>query len=96
MKQIVFGTVVAIASFTAISAHAADGEAIYNQHCAMCHNAMSPKLGDKAAWAPLLKKGTDALVESTAKGKGTMPPQSPGISSADIKTAVEYMESKVQ
>ncbi|HTW35753.1 MAG TPA: c-type cytochrome [Rhizomicrobium sp.] len=80
----------------AASAEAADGQAVYNQNCAMCHNVMSPKLGDKAAWAPLIKQGTDALVASTIKGKGAMPPQRGKLSDADIKAAVEYMESKGQ
>lgn len=80
----------------ASEAQAADGQAVYNQSCAMCHNAMSPKLGDKAAWAPLIKKGTDALVASTIKGRGAMPPQGGKLSDADIKATVEYMESKGQ
>ena len=83
-----------LAVIAASGARAADGQAVYNQNCAMCHNAMSPKLGDKAAWAPLIKQGTDALVATTIKGKGAMPPQK--APEADIKAAVEYMESKAQ
>jgi cytochrome c5 len=97
MKQIILGSAVAIASLTlAFGARAADGEAVYNQHCAMCHNAMPPKLGDKAAWAPLIKQGTDALVANTIKGKGAMPPQGANASEADIRAAVEFMVSKAQ
>lgn len=89
--------VAAIVTSVAI-AQAAGGEAVYTRHCAMCHNAMSPKLGDKAAWAPLIKGGTDALVATTLKGKGVMPPQRSvaGLTEADVKAAVEYMESKAQ
>jgi len=79
-------------------ANAADGQAVYNQDCALCHNAMSPKLGDKAAWAPLIKEGTPALVSSTIKGKGAMPVRGghADLSDADAKAAVEYMESQSQ
>lgn len=79
-------------------AWAADGDAVYNQNCGACHNAMPPKLGDKAAWAPRLKLGTDALVASVIKGKGVMPPRGghANLSDGDIKAAVEYMESKAQ
>ena len=74
-------------------AAAADGKAVYDKSCGGCHNAMAPKLGDKAAWGPLAKKGTDALVASVVKGKGAMPPKGGAASSsdADIKAAVEYM-----
>jgi cytochrome c5 len=79
-------------------ANAADGQAVYNQDCALCHNAMSPKLGDKAAWAPLIKEGNAALVASTVKGKGAMPARGghSDLSDADAKAAVEYMESQGQ
>jgi cytochrome c5 len=79
-------------------AMAADGQAVYSQNCAACHTSMSPKLGDKVAWAPLIKEGTDALVASTIKGKGAMPPRGghANLSDADIKAAVAYMESQGQ
>jgi cytochrome c5 len=55
-------------------------------------------LGDKAAWAPLIKEGADSLVASTIKGKGTMPPRGghANLSDADIKAAVAYMVSQGQ
>ena len=77
---------------------AADGQASYNANCAACHNNLKPKLGDKAAWEPLLKQGEDALVASVIRGKGTMPPRGgkPKLSDDDIKAAVQYMVSKVK
>jgi len=91
----------AIAGMTltiAAPAVAADGQAIYSASCAMCHNNLKPKLGDKAAWEPLLKQGEDALVASVINGKGAMPPRGgkPNLSDSDIKAAVEYMESTVK
>jgi|SRR5208282_2862225 len=76
----------------------ADGKAIYKKTCAACHNSLSPKLGDKAAWAPRLKQGVDALVTSAMKGKGGMPPKggNTALSKDDIKAAVNYMVSEVK
>ena len=71
------------------------GEAVYKQTCATCHAAGiagSPKFGDKAAWAPRIKTGLDALTASAIKGKGAMPPKGgSSASDADIRAAVEYM-----
>ena len=78
---------------------AADGKEIYNKSCALCHSAISPKLvGDKAAWEPRLKQGTEVLVASVIKGKGAMPPKggNASLSEADIKAAVEYMVSAIK
>ena len=76
----------------------AQGQAVYAKSCAGCHNAMAPKLGDKAAWAPLLKQGDQALVDATIHGKGIMPARggNASLSDADIKAAVGYMTSAVR
>ena len=98
MRLVLNGFVAVAALVAAGGAWAADGEAIYNQDCAACHNNLEPKLGDKAAWAPLIKLGTDELVANVVKGKGAMPPRAgkSDLSDADIKAAVEYIESKSQ
>ena len=80
-------------------AAAADGKAVYDQTCVACHAqsvAGSPKLGDKAAWAPRIKTGMDALVQSALKGKGAMPPKggNTSLSDAQIRAAVEFMVSQ--
>jgi cytochrome c5 len=81
-----------VLAFAAGAAQADDGQTIYTQHCAACHNKIPPKLGDKAAWAPRIKKGTDALVASATNGKGMMKPQTKaGLTPAQVKAAVEYM-----
>ena len=77
------------------AAGAVDGEAVYKQACSACHAvgaAGAPKSGDKAAWAPRIKKGEDALVASTIKGIGNMPPKggNPTLSDAQIRAAVAY------
>src|SRR5690606_7994783 len=77
-----------------------DGEKLYKTACVACHStgvANAPKLGDKTAWAPLMAKGMDSILEVAFKGKGAMPPR--GASSADdatLRAAVEYMISTVQ
>jgi cytochrome c5 len=78
------------------AANAADGKEIYAKACALCHNNMPPKLGDKAAWEPRIKTGPDALAASVIKGKGAMPPNAgnKSLSEADIRAAVEYMVSQ--
>lgn len=78
---------------------AGQGKAIYDKACAACHAAGvagAPKIGDKAAWAPRLKSGADALHASAIKGKGAMPPKggNPGLSDADVKAAVDFMLSQ--
>lgn len=72
------------------------GKKIYDTACVACHAsgvANAPKLGDKAAWAPRLATGLDALTASVIKGKGAMPPKggNTSIPDADIRAAVEYM-----
>lgn len=74
--------------------------ALYTQACAACHIAGvagAPKLGDKAAWAPRVAMGVDALTASVIKGKGAMPPRGGSTGSdADIKAVVQYMVSTVK
>lgn len=76
-------------------AAAGAGEALYKQACVACHAAgvaNAPKFGDKAAWAPRIKTGLDALTASAIKGKGAMPPKGGSTAAdADIRSAVEYM-----
>ena len=57
---------------------AQDPEAVYAKACAACHNGqlpVAPKRGDKAAWAPRVAKGMDALVQSVTNGLNAMPPR---------------------
>ncbi len=88
------GAVAVLAAAGPVSA--ADGKAVYDKSCAGCHGAMSPKLGDKAAWAPLIKQGAGALTASAIKGKGVMPPRGGAASDADVKAAVDYIISKAK
>lgn len=73
-----------------------DGKKVYDTVCMACHAtgvAGAPKTGDKAAWAPRIKLGLDALHASAIKGKGAMPPKggNTALPDADVKAAVDYM-----
>ena len=77
-------------------ADAGKGKAVYEATCKVCHAAGiagAPKAGDKAAWAPRLKTGMDALYATALKGKGAMPPKggNAALADADVKAAVDYL-----
>ncbi len=69
--------------------------ALYTQICSACHAsgvAGAPKFGDKAAWAPRVALGIDALTAVAIKGLGAMPPRGgSSASDAEIKAVVTYM-----
>ena len=53
------------------------GQQIYQQYCFSCHYrgvGGAPMVGDAEAWAPLIEKGPDVLLQSTIAG---IPPDSP-------------------
>jgi cytochrome c5 len=74
------------------------GEQVYAAQCTACHAAGlagAPKSGDEAAWAPRIKTGYDALLNSALKGKGAMAAQGGGeFSDFEIGRAVVYMANK--
>ena len=79
----------------------ADGQKTYQSSCQSCHAsgvAGSPKLGDKAAWAPRIATGVDAMLAVAIKGKGAMPPRGAcaACTDDDLKAAIEYMVSQSQ
>jgi cytochrome c5 len=90
------GLAAAIVAIAPIPAQANDGQAVYDKKCGMCHNKIAPKIGDKAAWAPRLKKGTGVMVANTVKGVGKMPPQvgKTGLTEAQVKAAIEYLVAR--
>lgn len=75
---------------------ARSGDAVYGTACIACHGtgaAGAPKLGDKAAWAPRIAQGMDALFKTAINGKGAMPPKGTcgNCSDAELKAAIEHM-----
>ncbi|MGH8620110.1 MAG: c-type cytochrome, partial [Burkholderiales bacterium] len=86
-------------------AHAAapptPGEATYRAACATCHDAGTagaPRLGDRAAWAPRLKPGVEALYRVGLNGKpGTAMVAKGGyarLTDAEVRAAVDYMVTR--
>ena len=81
------------------AASSADGKAVYDKVCFACHAqglAGAPKLGDKAAWGPRIKQGTNTLLQSVTQGKGAMPPKAgnPSLTDAELRAGVDYMVSQ--
>jgi cytochrome c5 len=73
-----------------------EGKKIFETTCIVCHGtgvAGAPKAGDKAAWAPRLKTGMEALYTSALKGKNAMPARggNGALTDAEVKAAVDYL-----
>lgn len=94
-KLLSFG--IGLLACVAGEAQAADGKAVYDKTCVACHAsgvANAPKFGDKAAWAPRIATGKDAMLASVIKGKGAMPPKAgTTLDDEDLKAAIDYMVS---
>ncbi|HEY9199477.1 MAG TPA: c-type cytochrome [Gammaproteobacteria bacterium] len=81
------------------------GRSIYEGKCKACHAtgaAGSPKLDDKANWAPRIAQGMDTLVKHAIEGfkgsVGFMPPKGgfATLTDDEVKAAVAYMVSQAQ
>jgi cytochrome c5 len=74
------------------------GEQVFAAQCTACHTAGlvgAPKIGDAEAWAPRIKTGYAALLNSALKGKNAMTPQGGGnFSDFEIGRAVVYLANK--
>jgi cytochrome c5 len=73
------------------------GEQVFTAVCSACHAtgaAGAPKFGDEAAWAPRIKTGYEALLNSALKGKNAMPPQGGSTPEVEVGRAVVYMANK--
>jgi cytochrome c len=75
------------------------GAEAYEKSCAVCHktDAMgAPAVGDKEAWAKVMKKGIDKVLANAINGTGAMPPKggNADLSDAEIKEIVNYMVTK--
>ena len=65
------------------------------QSCVGCHASGAlgaPKIGSKGDWESRAAGGIDALVASSEKGKGNMPPRGGGdFSAVELKLAIQSM-----
>jgi cytochrome c5 len=69
---------------------------LYAQSCKACHTVAdsgAPLAGDAAAWEPRWAKGIQALVQSSVRGIGSMPPggQCFACSAADYEALIRFM-----
>src|SRR5690606_1028368 len=92
-----------VAGFALVAADAAGqertGEQIYSATCSACHTAGvagAPKLGDAAAWGPLIAKGFDDLLHNAINGINAMPPRggNPALSDLEVARAVVYLTNE--
>jgi len=70
------------------SALAQDGEAIYKENCAACHDSMNN--------APYKGRSVGALTDSVIAGKGAMKPRAgkPSLKDEEIRAAVTFLLTK--
>lgn len=77
------------------------GEQIVQAQCAKCHQSGAngaPRIGDRDAWLPRLKRGLDLLVRSAINGHGPMPPRGGmvDLTDSEIRGAIVYMYNPAQ
>jgi cytochrome c5 len=75
------------------------GEEVYKQVCAACHATgalNAPKVGDKAAWAKLIKEGLEVLTADAIKGIRQMPPRggNPELSDLEMRRTIVFMANE--
>ena len=81
-----------------IPAEHANGKAIYDKNCSLCHNtgeAAAPRLGNPLQWKKRAIKSTEELTTNAFDGFegkwGEMPPQGDDLSREEVEAAVKYM-----
>jgi cytochrome c5 len=103
MKALYIGFIAMTGLLGATAGHAATAEETYKAVCSVCHDAGvagAPKFGDKAAWAPRIQQGKDALYNSALNGKpGTAMMAKGGsakLTEAEVKSVVDLMMAKAK
>lgn len=77
-----------------VAAQPASGEALYQSACSACHrsgNMGAPRLGDAAAWKPLIREGQSQLTAQAWVGIRRMPPRG----NADDATLEQFARAVV-
>lgn len=74
----------------------ADGKVVYENNCAICHKSEfknAPKVGDIAAFKPIIAQGFEETFLKTLNGYGNHPPRGAcgDCTDAELKAAVQYM-----
>ena len=76
-----------------------NGKEVAEAVCAACHATgvlNAPKIGDKAAWARLIKEGLDTLLPDAIKGIRQMPPRggNPDLTDTEVARAIVHMANQ--
>lgn len=80
----------------------ADGEEIYTQYCALCHDKgllNAPRFGQKKDWKKRLPNGDAALIASAVNGLNNMPPKGGYkriLSDDDVRAATLHLLQSVR
>lgn len=83
----------------------AQGERVYTQRCAGCHErgmAGAPRTGATEEWTTALERGIDTLIANSINGyrgeRGFMPPRGghAALTDAEVTAAVHYLVNKVR
>lgn len=101
MKHGTSALILALGASIAATAHAQSersGEQIVKQQCSTCHQTGAngaPRIDDRAAWAPRMKRGVDATVRSAIRGHGKMPARGglADLTDTELRAAILYMFS---
>ena len=92
-----------VASFSLVDANAPKemktGQQVYDSTCSACHAAGvagAPKVGDSAAWAPLIESGMATMLKIAIEGKGAMPAKggNPALDDFEIERAIVLMANQ--
>lgn len=75
------------------------GKEIVESVCGACHTTgalNAPKIGDTAAWAPLIKQGLEQLTQTAIKGIRQMPPRggNPELTDIEVARAVAHLANQ--
>lgn len=94
-KRLLTSTTMALAAMGLCSSvHAANGETIFEENCAACHDGGgAPQLGDADAWQPRIDEGVETLYANAIDGVGNMPAKggNADLSDDEVKAAVDYI-----
>lgn len=75
------------------------GKEVYEATCTTCHAtgvAGAPKFGDKAAWAPFIQTGYEAMLKVALNGQGAMPAKggNPALTDLEVERAMVFMANE--
>jgi len=75
------------------------GEQVFASTCSACHTAGvagAPRVGDTAAWAPIIAKGYDTILNNALNGINAMPARggNPSLSDLEVARAVVHMTNQ--